>query len=148
MGLLDRVLPLQQRDGYRLWDGGPVPKGYVGITLGDVIIVKRGLGDDEALLAHERVHVDQWRRLGLWRFARIYLGSYLRSRLAGYDHATSYHRIPLEVDACWNAACGSTTTSLVTPAEQRAAGSSSRSGSGPGRSRWKRLWRSLKRNRR
>ncbi len=113
MRLLERFFPIERRDGYRLWEGGPVPPGYAGITLGDLIIVEKGRGDDKKLLAHERVHVDQWRQLGVIRFLWIYLGSYLKSRLSGYGHYESYRRIPLEVDACWNAECDSVTTSLV-----------------------------------
>lgn len=104
---------IQKHDGYRLWVGGPVPPGYDGITIGDLIIVRRGCESNEELILHERVHVDQWRTLGSVGFLRMYLGSYLRDRVRGYSHNEAYHRIPLEVDACENAAAGCATTSLV-----------------------------------
>lgn len=104
---------IEKCDGYRLWVGGPVPPGYDGITLGDLIIVRRGCETNEQLILHERVHVDQWRQLGSFRFLRIYLGSYLKDRLRGFGHREAYQRIPLEVDACDNAAAGCATTSLT-----------------------------------
>lgn len=107
------ALVIEQHDGYKLWVGGPVPPGYDGITLGSLIIVRRDCAHSEALIAHERVHVDQWRTLGAPRFLAQYLWSYVRSRLAGHDHLSAYRRIPLEVDACWNASIASDSTSLT-----------------------------------
>jgi len=45
--------------------------------------------------------VRQWRRLGVARFLRRYLGAYLRLRLAAWPHVAAYRRIPLEIEAEW-----------------------------------------------
>ena len=79
--------------------GGPVPPGSAAITLGRLVIVRRGSVDDERLMRHELVHVRQWRELGTVRFLREYLGAYLRERRNGYGHQEAYRRIPLEVQA-------------------------------------------------
>ena len=56
-------MPIEQRDGYRLWVGGPVPQGFDGITLGSLVIVRPGAQDSPYLLRHEQVHVRQWHTL-------------------------------------------------------------------------------------
>jgi hypothetical protein len=86
-----------------VWVGGPVPPGAAAITLGRVVSVRRRFAGDERLLAHELVHVRQWRRLGVFGFLRRYVGAYLRWRLRGYGHWAAYRRIPLEVEAEWEA---------------------------------------------
>jgi hypothetical protein len=90
--------------GAWVWLGGPVPPGTAGITLGCLVIVsKAAAGSDglNKLLAHELVHVDQWRRAGTIGFLSRYLSSYVRLRLRGYGHWASYRRIPFEVEARW-----------------------------------------------
>jgi hypothetical protein len=78
-----------------------VPPGADAITLGSLIIVRRAAAGSLRLMRHERVHVEQWRSLGLVGFLRRYLGAYVRWRLRGYGHWASYRRIPLEVEAEW-----------------------------------------------
>jgi len=56
-------------------------------------------GTVPGLLAHETVHVEQWRRLGPVRFLAVYLTDYLRGRLAGLPHDVAYHSISLEQEA-------------------------------------------------
>lgn len=56
-------------------------------------------GDLGRLIVHELTHVDQWRRLGFLRWARAYLGDYLRGRRRGMSHEESYRYIALEVEA-------------------------------------------------
>jgi hypothetical protein len=73
--------------------------GVVGVTLGRWILLRRGHGTDEALIAHELVHVEQWRRLGPVRFLRAYLGDYVRARREGLGHDESYRAIRFEVEA-------------------------------------------------
>lgn len=90
-----------------------MPPGYDGITLGSLIIVRTHCADNQALIRHERIHVDQWRTLGAPRFVWQYIGSYLKSRAKGHDHASAYLRIPLEVDASWNTAVENDSTSLT-----------------------------------
>ena len=52
--------------------------GVAAMTLGRVILLRRDHAGDEALLAHELVHVRQWRELGVARFLWRYLGAYAR----------------------------------------------------------------------
>ena len=97
---------IESREGYHLWVGGPVPPGSAGITFGSLVIVRAGRAEDERLLAHELVHVEQYAKLGLVRFWVQYLSSYLGSRIQGYDHWSAYRRIPLEVEAIWRTRTG------------------------------------------
>jgi hypothetical protein len=93
-------MPIERRHGYRLWEGGPVPAGSTGITLGSLVIVRRGHVSDY-LLRHEQVHVRQWRRHGAVGFPVRYVGSYLMWRLRRKGHRGAYLRIPMEIEADW-----------------------------------------------
>jgi hypothetical protein len=73
--------------------------GVGAMTLGRVILLRRDQQDDDGLLAHELVHVRQWRELGPGRFLWRYLAAYLRGRAAGLGHQRAYEAIPLEVEA-------------------------------------------------
>ena len=73
--------------------------GVAAMTLGRVILVRQGHASDTALLAHELVHVRQWRELGALRFLWRYLAAYFRGRAAGLGHQRAYEAIPLEVEA-------------------------------------------------
>ncbi len=92
---------VEKRDGYRLVVGGLVPPQAEAITLGRTIFVRQRSAEHAGLMAHELVHVRQFRELGTARFLVGYVGSYLRFRLNGYGHMASYRRIPLEVEASW-----------------------------------------------
>ena len=92
---------LERRDGYWLWVGGPAAPGASATTLGPLILIRRAAAGNERLIAHELVHVRQWRDLGVAGFLRRYLGAYFRWRLYGYGHWAAYRRIPLEVEAEW-----------------------------------------------
>ncbi len=76
-----------------------LPLGVAGMTLRHTILVRKEHAGDEALLAHEMVHVLQWDDLGVPRFLWRYLSSYLRGRLGGLNHQDAYQAIPLEVEA-------------------------------------------------
>jgi len=73
--------------------------GVAAMTVGRVILLRRDHRRDRALLAHELVHVRQWRELGAGRFLWRYLGAYVRGRAAGLGHQRAYEAIPLEVEA-------------------------------------------------
>jgi hypothetical protein len=73
--------------------------GIAGMTLGRWILVRRGHEHDRDLIAHELVHVRQWRELGSVGFLVRYLGAYMRSRWRGLSHQAAYEAIPLEVEA-------------------------------------------------
>lgn len=90
---------LRRRGDHWLWVGGPVPPGSDAITIWTVISVRRQCADSAHLLRHEEEHVRQWRRLGVFGFLRIYLGSYLSARWRGFGHRAAYRMIPLEVEA-------------------------------------------------
>lgn len=96
-------MAIERRDGWRLWVGGPVPPGAAAITLGRLVIVRRGRETSERLLRHEMEHVAQYGRLGVLGFLRRYVGAYLRWRLRGYGHRSAYLRIPFEASAEWRA---------------------------------------------
>ncbi len=75
------------------------------VTLGDSIFVTSGkyqsvvAGNEGLLLAHELVHVDQWRREGTARFLSRYLFDYVRNRMIGLDHKVAYRAIGFEAAA-------------------------------------------------
>jgi uncharacterized membrane protein YfcA len=94
---------LERHPHYWCLVGGPVPPGADAITLGRLVIVRRRAASSARLLRHELVHVRQWRRLGVGGFLRRFLGAYLRGRVRGYPHKGAYRRIPLEVEAEWEA---------------------------------------------
>ena len=73
--------------------------GIVAMTLGRWILVRRGHESDVGLLAHELVHVEQWRTHGAIRFLRAYLGDYVRGRRAGLRHWPAYRAIAFESEA-------------------------------------------------
>jgi hypothetical protein len=94
-------MPMERRNGYRLWIGGPVPAGAHAITLRSTVIVRAGHEDSQYLLRHELVHVRQWRRHGVLGFSVRYAGAYAVWRLRLKGHAGAYRRIPLEIEADW-----------------------------------------------
>ena len=96
-------MAIERHDGHWLWVGGPVPPGAAAITLGSLVIVRRDRAGDDRLVQPELVHVRQWRELGAARFLARYVGSYLLWRARGYSHWGAYRRIPLEVEAEWEA---------------------------------------------
>jgi len=79
--------------------GGPVPPGADAMTLGRFVLVRKGSERDPYLLAHELVHVRQYRERGIPRFLAGYLGGYLRLRLQGWGHDAAYRRLPDEIEA-------------------------------------------------
>ena len=95
---------LERRDGYWLLVGWAAP-GAAATTIGSVILVRRACADDDHLLRHELVHVEQWRRYGFLGFSVRYLVPYFRARFRGYPHWAAYRRIPFEIEAEWRARC-------------------------------------------
>jgi hypothetical protein len=73
--------------------------GVAAMTLGRLILLRSDHAGDDALLAHELVHVRQWRELGAARFLWCYLAAYAAGRRAGLGHAAAYRAIPLEAEA-------------------------------------------------
>jgi len=73
--------------------------GIAGMTLGRWVLVRRGHEHDRGLIAHELVHVRQWRELGAVRFLVRYFGVYADGRRRGLGHQAAYEAIPLEAEA-------------------------------------------------
>jgi hypothetical protein len=73
--------------------------GIAGMTLGRLILLRQGHEHDRDLIAHELVHVRQWRELGAARFLVRYLGAYARGRWRRLGHRAAYEAIPLEAEA-------------------------------------------------
>jgi hypothetical protein len=69
------------------------------MTLGRFVLVRRGHEHDVGLIAHELVHVEQWREHGVCRFLVDYLRGYVRGRAAGLGHWAAYRAIPFEQEA-------------------------------------------------
>ena len=67
----------------------PDQSGMAAITFSDVVVSHEPFSD--GLLFHELVHVEQYRQLGIPRFADLYVRGFLKGG--------SYEEIPLEVNA-------------------------------------------------
>ena len=76
-----------------------LPPGAAGMTLGRWILLRSGHERRHALIAHELVHVEQWRDAGRLRFLTRYLEAYLAGRRAGLPHRAAYLGIPAEEEA-------------------------------------------------
>lgn len=79
-----------------------VPRWLPGVgatTFDRLIVIRRGRAGDRRLLAHELVHVRQWRELGALGFLRAYLGEYVAGRRASLGHRDAYRRISFEQEA-------------------------------------------------
>ncbi len=94
---------LVHHEGAVLVIGGPVPPGADGLTLGRFVFIRKGHETSRYLLAHELVHVGQYRRRGVPGFLGRYVGRYLLLRLDGFGHDAAYRRLPEEIEADWTA---------------------------------------------
>ena len=92
-------VPVRDLDRARLVRVPVLTPGIAGMTLGRWILLRRGHDQDADLIAHELVHVRQWRELGAARFLVRYLGAYARGRWRGLGHMAAYEAIPLEAEA-------------------------------------------------
>lgn len=96
-----RVAPLWFR---RLW-----AKGIAAVALPTGVYVQPAVMDrfragaeperSGRLLAHELMHIEQWRRLGAFRHITQYLGDYVKGRWRRLGHWEAYRAIRLEVEA-------------------------------------------------
>lgn len=77
--------------------------GAAATTLGRFVFLRERAAGSQRLLRHELVHVGQWQRLGVIGFGLRYLGAYARWRGRRYPHWAAYRRIPLEIEAEWEA---------------------------------------------
>jgi hypothetical protein len=94
---------IERRDGAVLVISRWAAPGAKATTLGRFVFVRERAVDSPRLIRHELVHVRQWRELGLVGFAVRYFGTYLRWRVRRYPHWAAYRRVPLEIEADWEA---------------------------------------------
>jgi hypothetical protein len=92
-------VPVRDLDRARLVRVPVLTPGIAGMTLGRWILLRRGHDHDADLIAHELVHVRQWRELGAARFLVRYVGAYARGRWHGLGHQAAYEAIPPEAEA-------------------------------------------------
>ena len=92
-------VPARDLDRARLVRVPVLAPGIAGMTLGPWILLRRGHEHDRDLIAHELVHVRQWRELGAARFLVRYLRAYAGGRWRGLSHQAAYEAIPLEAEA-------------------------------------------------
>lgn len=92
---------VERRDGATFVVSRLVAPGAAATTLGRFVFVRPDAVDSPRLIAHELVHVRQWRALGIAGFLQRYLRAYLGWRLRRYPHWAAYRRIPLEIEADW-----------------------------------------------
>lgn len=92
---------VERRDGAIFVVSRLVAPGADATTLGRFVFVRPDAVGSTRLIAHELVHVRQWRSLGFAGFLRRYLSAYVGWRLRRYPHWAAYRRIPLEIEADW-----------------------------------------------
>jgi hypothetical protein len=76
-----------------------VPPGFVGITVGNRIMLRKGHEQKEQLIAHELVHVRQFQELGIPRFFARYLTEYVKGIVELRKVHAAYRAISFEVEA-------------------------------------------------
>lgn len=96
-------MQIERRDGAIIVVSRFAAPGAAATTLGRFVFLRRSARRSERLMRHELVHVRQWRHLGVLSFLGRYFGAYLRWRLRRYPHWAAYRRIPLEIEAEWDA---------------------------------------------
>jgi hypothetical protein len=94
---------IERRDGAVLVISRWAAPGAAATTLGRFVFVRERAAGSPRLIRHELVHVRQWCRLGILGFSVRYLGTYLRWRVRRYPHWAAYRRVPLEIEADWEA---------------------------------------------
>ena len=94
---------IERRDGAVLVSSRGAAPGAAATALGRFVFVRERSAGSERLIRHELVHVQQWRSHGVLGFLRRYLRAYLGWRLRRYPHWAAYRRIPLEIEAEWEA---------------------------------------------
>ncbi|MDP8976432.1 MAG: DUF4157 domain-containing protein [Actinomycetota bacterium] len=92
-------VPAALAEGVRIVEVPFLTPGADAMTLGRVVLVRRGHRDSSRLLAHELVHVQQWSRHGVVGFLSRYLGAYARNMARLRSHRSAYLAILLEVEA-------------------------------------------------
>jgi hypothetical protein len=94
---------VERREGAVLVISRWAAPGADATTLGRFVFMREDAAGSSRLLRHELVHVRQWRQFGIPGFGARYLGAYVRWRVRRYPHLAAYRRIPLEIEADWEA---------------------------------------------
>jgi hypothetical protein len=94
---------VERRDGAVFVISRLVAPGAAATTLGRFVLMRPEAAGSQRLRRHELVHVRQWRALGVVGFLGRYLRAYLGWRARRYPHWAAYRRIPLEIEAEWEA---------------------------------------------
>ena len=81
-----------------------LPKQADAMTIGRTIFVRPGHEDSDGLMAHELVHVRQWKQYGRLGFLGRYLWAYARNLVELRNHMAAYRAIPFEAEATAEAA--------------------------------------------
>lgn len=92
------------RFGFPFWLRPFIAKGVAGITLGRRVYLDPSVAalpreQVVAILHHEIVHVNQYRRHGIFGFIARYAFEYLRNRLRGMSALDAYREISFEKEA-------------------------------------------------
>jgi len=71
-----------------------------GVTLGRYVFLRDGFDETSShIIAHELVHVRQYRNQGVTRFLAAYFAQYAQFRFAGYPHRLAYLHLDAEHSA-------------------------------------------------
>lgn len=76
--------------------------GAEAVTVGNTIYYRKQKSASypyQWLRNHEMVHVEQYKKYGVYGFLFMYLIYYLVGRLKGKDHWSAYKDIPFEIEA-------------------------------------------------
>ncbi|MEM9034891.1 MAG: hypothetical protein AAGA99_02535 [Actinomycetota bacterium] len=73
--------------------------GVSGMSIRRLILLRRGREHDDALLAHELVHAEQWHDHGVAGFLARYVWGYLGGLARYRRHRLAYLAIPFEREA-------------------------------------------------
>lgn len=78
-----------------------LPNGADGLTLANMILVKKFVDPEDfrELIAHELVHVRQWKEYGIVGFLFRYVRDYLKGLRNHRNHYQAYLDIPFEIEA-------------------------------------------------
>ena len=92
-------VPERDRERARVLVVAWLTPGVAAMTIDRFVLVRRGHESSVGLLAHELVHVQQWRESGPTRFLARYLCEYFANRWQGMSHWAAYAAISAEVEA-------------------------------------------------
>ncbi len=95
------LVPLEIRQRVRIVKVPRLFGGYDGLTSGRVVFLVEDddQGGERPLMAHELVHVEQFRRQGRLVFGAVYFSDYFRGLVRHRRHRTAYLEIRQEREA-------------------------------------------------